>query len=125
MKLTFRRRTIRDAATNGSGMVTVWKIPLDPAATDDEDALYRHLCRLSRLDPITVVDLMSSRWGKLIFGSVRITGIPTGRGSLGRWENRVEAKSGRLTPEEYEEKMFKDTPLMRKVYRRLNNESEN
>lgn len=124
MIVRFRRRTIRDVAPDGSGMVTVWKIPLDPEATDDEDALLRHFRRMSRINPDLVVMLMGTRFGSLILGSVRHTGIPTGRGSLGRWENRVEAKHGRLTPEEYEEKMFKNTPLARRVYRRLNSESD-
>jgi hypothetical protein len=51
MKIRFRRRTIRDVAPDGSGMVTVWKIPLDPEATDDEDALFRHFRRMSRINP--------------------------------------------------------------------------
>ena len=75
MKVRFRRRTIRDVAPDGSGMVTVWKIPVGPEATDDEHVLLRHSRRISRLSYETMMQLMGTRLGDLILGTVRYTGI--------------------------------------------------
>ncbi len=83
-----------------AGMLTVWKIyPLDPEATDDEDALFRHFAGCNLNEATMMALMMGTQLGDLILGTVRYTGIPTGRGSLGRWrESRWKTKSGRLSP---------------------------
>jgi hypothetical protein len=124
MKLTFRRRTIVDVGP--SGTVYQWKIPLDPEATDDEDALVRHIRSLDRFDHITITNLMGTRIGGFILGNRRTFGGPKSmRGSLGKWEDRKEAVPGRrLTEEEFERNWYSDQPLMLRVYRRLRDEAQ-
>ena len=93
MKLPWRRRIIRDVGP--TGLVRVWTIPFDPQATDDEDALVRHFRLFSRFDPITIAELMGTRLGSLLLGTVRYEGVTSVRGSLGKWADRVEAKPRR------------------------------
>jgi hypothetical protein len=120
MRLPFRRRTILDVGP--SGVVIEWKIPLDPQATDDEDALVRHFRWLSRFSEEQLVGLMSTRLGSLLFGSVRYKGPAIGLDSLENWEDVVEATPEQLSDEEYEEFLYGDQPLMRRVAKRLRDE---
>lgn len=147
MVIPFLRRAIRDV--NPTGHVTVWKIPYDSAATDDEDALVRHFRWLGRFDPMMFEDLLFTRLGSFLFGTVEYEGRGSMRGSLGKWEDRVEAKPrrradaaalaadleiledfdkarpatpGPLTEEEFEYMMRGESELMRRVHWRLMHE---
>ena len=117
MKIPFRRRKIIEWASDGTGLM--WSIPLDTKATDDADALVRHLKWLSRFDEVTLAALMSTRLGSLAFGQVRYIGPKMSIDMLGRFEDVPQATAGPLSDEEYEEMMYEDSPLMREVYRRL------
>jgi hypothetical protein len=119
MLLPFRRRRILDPSSDGSGIVTEWLIPYDAGAEDDEDALVRHFRRLSRFDPVTITQLMSSRWGSLFVGRVRIKSGSIDINSLGSFDDIVPAKPGPLPDEEYEQEMFGHSPLLLRVVRRL------
>ncbi len=119
MRVPFLRRRISDPMTDGSGLVLEWVIPYDTAAKDDEDALVRHIRRLSRFDSDTFVRLMSSPLRSLFFGRFRIKGPPIGIDSLGKFDDLVAATPGSLTEEEYELEMFGQSPLQWRVYQRL------
>ena len=89
----------------GPGGMIHLKIP-DNGTGSAYASFIQHMQRVSDLDLIAVVEAMSADNSEELLGDVEYSGgyrnpeDGSMRGSLGRWEDRVEAKSGRRTPED-------------------------